>query len=136
MNDEHAMVTRSSCNDCVHNLVCSYKKDFHDVCNAVAGADVHKHMDNGRVKITNVLAYKDILDEIVIKCKHFYDGAKIRINSDSIVFQPYPQPGIRDYSTVSVASDTPNSVTTISNATKAKIDPPSNLETTTDYAFR
>lgn len=122
-----------SCSTCVHHSVCSYKEDFLDVCNAVLNTNVHKHEGGGKVCVKNVMNY-DFLDEIVIKCKH-YDGAKIRINSDSIVFHPYPQPGIRDYATVSVASDTPNSVTTISNATKAKIDPPSNLETTTDYIF-
>lgn len=129
MSYEYAKVTSSNCNDCVHKSVCSYKEDFLDICNAVAGAHVNKYLSDGKIKITDVIVYKDILDEIVIKCKHF------RVDSDSITFQPYPQSNIRDWATTSVASDTPNSVTTISNVTKSKINPPSTISTTTDYIF-
>lgn len=74
MKNERPTLTVSNCSDCIHKSVCSYKEDFHDVSNAVAGADVHKYIGNGKVKLTNVLAYKDILDEIVIKCKHYQKG--------------------------------------------------------------
>lgn len=114
MNNEHAMVTRSSCNDCVHKSVCSYKEDFHDVCNAVAGADVHKYIDNRKVKITNVLTYKDILDEIAIKCKHYRKDTPTQRYQDSITTLTNPC----DIST-STSTSTPRST----------------LETTTDYIF-
>lgn len=130
---ENVKINAVSCSTCVHNQVCSYKEDFIDVCNAVLNANVDKHEGDGKMRIKNVTKY-DFLDEIVIKCKHYYNGSKIRIDSNGMTLQPYPNH--RDYSTVSVASENPNSVTTMSNATKAKIDPPSTLETTTDYIFR
>ena len=71
MDERRPTVTVTRCDDCVHKSVCSYKEDFHDICNAVAGADVHKYLGSGKVKITNVLAYKDILEDIAVKCKHY-----------------------------------------------------------------
>ena len=55
-------IAGSNCVNCIHSSVCCYKK---------------------------VVLY-DILDEIVIKCKHYYDESKIRMDSNGITFQAYP----------------------------------------------
>lgn len=68
---ENVKINAVSCSTCVHNQVCSYKEDFLDVCNAVLDANVHKHEGNGKIRTTNVTNY-DFLDEIVVKCKHYY----------------------------------------------------------------
>lgn len=132
----HAMINPDLCDTCIHNSVCSYKQDFRDICNALAGCEVVKQLGSQGMSSKKVTLY-GILDKVIIKCKHYYNGEKIRMDPNGgITFQSCPRANLCDYSTVSVASDTSNSVTTISNATKAKIDPPSNLETTTDYIFR
>lgn len=131
----YGKITGSSCSDCIHQFVCCHKNDFDSIRKAVADAAVCGFKTDGKVSTKRVIHY-DILDEIVIKCRRYYDGSEIRIDSNGMTFRPYPRPNLCDCSNVSVASDTPNSVTTISNATQAKIDPPSNFNTTTDYIFR
>lgn len=109
----HGKITAVSCSTCVHHSVCSYKEDFLDVYNAVLNANVNKCEGDGKVCMKNVMNY-DFLDEIVIKCKHYYDGAKIRIDSGGMTFQPYPQPSIRDYCSKTTA-DNPNVGYTLTN---------------------
>lgn len=81
---ECAKITSHNCADCIHNSVCNYKQEYLDICNAVLEANVYKQTDKNKVKISNVMNYSNILDEIVIKCKQYYDGSKIRIDSNGM----------------------------------------------------
>lgn len=112
MNEGHKKITGSSCSDCIHESVCCYRKDFLDICRAVAEAQVKKYEDE-KAYMKYVTTY-DVVDEIVIKCKHYYDGSKIRIDSNGMTFQPYPQPNIRDYCSKTTA-DNPNVGYTLTN---------------------
>lgn len=109
----HGKINAVSCSTCVHHSVCSYKEDFLDVCNAVLNANVNKREDDRKVCIKNVMNY-DFLDEIVIKCKHYYDGVKIRIDSNGFTLQSYPKANLRDYNTATNA-DNPNVGYTLTN---------------------
>lgn len=82
-------VTGSNCINCIHNSVCCYKQDFLDICKAVSESTVKKQLGSQGMSSKRVVLY-DILDEIVIKCKHYYDDSKIRMGSDGITFQAYP----------------------------------------------
>lgn len=73
---ENVKINAVSCSTCVHHPVCSYKEDFLDVCNAVLNANVNKQEGDRKVRVKNVTNY-DFLDEIVIKCKHYYNSARI-----------------------------------------------------------
>lgn len=79
-----------NCADCIHNPVCNYKQEYRDICNAVVEANVYKQTDKNKVKVTNVTNYSEILGEIIIKCKHFYNGAKVRVDSNGFTFQCNP----------------------------------------------
>lgn len=109
----HEKINAVSCSTCVHHSVCSYKEDFLNVCNAVLNANVNKREGDGKVCMKNVMNY-DFLDEIVIKCKHYYDGSKIRIDSNGTTFQPYPKANLCDYNTATTA-DNPNVGYTLTN---------------------
>ena len=83
-------VTGSTCINCIHNSVCCYKQDFLDICKAVSESTVTKQLGSQGMSSKGVVLY-DILDEIVIKCKHYYNGEKIRMDPDGgITFQSYP----------------------------------------------
>ncbi len=84
------IITYHNCANCIHNSACNYRQEYLDICNAVLEANVYKQTDRNKVKVSNVMNYSDILGEIVIKCKHFYNGEKIRVDSNGITFQPYP----------------------------------------------
>lgn len=113
MNEGHKKLTGSSCGDCIHESVCCYRKDFLDICKAVGDANVHKLECDGKTSMKKVIHY-DILDEIVIKCKHYYDGAKIRIDSNGFTLQSYPKANLCDYNTATTA-DNPNVGYTLTN---------------------
>lgn len=87
---ELAKITIHNCADCIHNPVCNYKQEYLDICNAVPEANVYKRVDRNKVRVSNVTNYSDILGEIVIKCKHYYNGEKIRVDSNDITIQTYP----------------------------------------------
>lgn len=106
-------VTGSNCIDCIHSSVCCYKQDFLDICKAVSGSTVMKQLGSQGMSSNKVTLY-DILDEIVIKCKHYRKDTPIPRYQDSITTLTNPC----DIST--------------STSTSA---PRSTLETTTDYIF-
>lgn len=106
-------VTGSSCMDCIHNSVCSYKQDFLDICSAVAESKVVKQLGSQGMSSKKVALY-DVLDEIVIKCKYYRKDVPTPRYQDSITTLTNPY----DIST-STSTSTPRS----------------SLETTTDYIF-
>lgn len=86
----HAIINPDLCDTCIHNSVCSYKQDFRDICNALAGCEVVKRLGSQGMSSKKVTLY-DILDKVVIKCKHYYNGEKIHMDSNGgITFQSYP----------------------------------------------
>lgn len=78
-------VTGSNCVDCIHNSVCSYKQDFVDICRAVSETSVMKQLGSQGMSSKKVLVY-GILDEIVIKCKHYYASSKLSVDSNGVTF--------------------------------------------------
>lgn len=111
-------VTGANCVDCIHNSVCRYKQDFLDICKAVSESTVTKQLGSLGMSSKGVALY-DILDEIVIKCKHYYNGEKIRMDPNGgITFQSLPS-GINPcegLSTDQTATD-PRGCTSIYTAT-------------------
>lgn len=90
MNEKvHAIINPDCCDTCVHNEVCGYKRDWLDICNALSKCEVVKQLGSQGMSSKKVTLY-DILGEVVIKCKHYYNGEKIRQDSGSITFQSYP----------------------------------------------
>lgn len=82
-------IAGSNCVNCIHSSVCCYKQDFLDICKVVGESTVMRQLGSQGMSSKKVVLY-DILDEIVIKCKHYYDESKIRMDSNGITFQSYP----------------------------------------------
>lgn len=82
-------LTGSNCINCIHNSVCCYKQDFLDICKVVSESSVTRQLGSQGMSSKKVTMY-DILDKIVIKCKHYYNGEEIRVDSNGITLQSYP----------------------------------------------
>lgn len=76
-------ISGSSCADCIHNPVCCYKQDFVDISKAVNESAVRKQLGSQGMHSKKVILY-DILDEIVIKCKHYHKEIPTPRYQDSI----------------------------------------------------
>lgn len=86
---EHEKINPDCCSTCIHNSVCCYKQDFLDICKTVEESTVTKQLGSQGMRSKKVTLY-DILGEIIIKCKHYYDGSRIRIDSDGFTVQFNP----------------------------------------------
>lgn len=63
-------VKKTLCTLCAHKEVCTHKKDFLDIIEAIENASITRDAPDGKITSRKVIDY-DFVSEISVGCKHY-----------------------------------------------------------------
>ena len=63
-------VKKTLCTICAHKEVCTHKKDFLDIIEAIENASITRDAPDGKITLKKVIDY-DFVSEISIGCKYY-----------------------------------------------------------------
>lgn len=63
-------VKKTLCTLCTHKEVCTHKKDFLDIIEAIENASITRDAPDGKITLKKVIDY-DFVSEISVGCKYY-----------------------------------------------------------------